>query len=92
MFAYQRMLVSAAQAANISVPEDPETNLSDIRETHPHWFVFCMTQLGAPMPYPGVHFDNAHVVGDLTVEEVRLITMEELLDKGFCVGYSHALM
>lgn len=77
------MIANAAKKAGIRVPDDLENY---DKKQYPHWNVFCAMQLGAPMPYPNVAFDNAKVVAALSIEEIETITAKQLLDRGFTVG------
>lgn len=83
MFAFPDMLKYAAELAGIKTPE----NCEDFNpEYYPHFEVFCIMQLGQPMPYPGVHFDNAKIIASIPDDKIKLITGQELLDLGFKVG------
>lgn len=83
MLAFPSMLRPAAKAAGIKVPED----LEDYdKNKYPHWYIFCVMQLGASMPYPGVAFDNAKVVAEIEKDELETITAQQLFDRGFYVG------
>lgn len=89
MIAFPEMLVHAAELAGLSVPDDPDEWDSDENERkHRKFAVFCTVQLGAPCPYPGVHFDNARVVAALTEKDISTLTLEGLIEKGFRMGYS----
>jgi len=83
MFAFPEMLITAAEAAGIKIPkslEDYEKN------DYPHWYVFEMVQIGASMPYPGVHYENAKVIAEISDDEIRKITYDQLIDRGFRDG------
>lgn len=85
MFAFPGMLVSAAEKAGIAVPSDPNEFEA---EDYPHFALFCIAQLGQSMPYPGVHFDNARVIAEVSFDEIKTITYEQLFERGFNVGHS----
>ena len=85
MFALPTTLVSASQKAGIETPTDP---LEYDESKYVKFHLFCCAQLGAPMPYPGVHFENAEVIAKLNEETLETITMSELEEAGFRVGYS----
>lgn len=77
------MIAPAAKKAGMAVPDD----LEDYNvEKFPHWHVFMLMQLGASMPYPGVHFDNAKVIADLPLQKVKESTYFDLLEAGFQDG------
>lgn len=86
MIAIPIMLVSPAEKAGMKVPEDPD-NFK--REDYTHFFIFLTVQLGAPMPYPSAHWDNAKLIASLSDEEVKSVTYQQLLDKGLAVGNSY---
>jgi len=83
MIAYPRVLVPAAEKAGIKIPPDPNEFDS---EEYPHFHVLCIMQLGSPMPYWGVIWDNAQVVADCNDEEILEITAQQLIDRGFQIG------
>ena len=85
MIAFPSMLVSPAKKAGMKVPDDLENYDKD---KYAHFHIFEMCQIGAPMPYPSVAWDNAKVVASLSDEETDTITYKQLLEKGFQVGYS----
>jgi hypothetical protein len=85
MIAFATMLAEPASAAGIPVPPDPD---EFDRDEFPRFSVFCIMQLGAPMPYPAVVWDNAKVIAGLPEERVKEITYTELVDLGFSIGYS----
>lgn len=82
MYGFPSMLANAAEKAGISVPDEPD-NFEDERNNHPHFYVFCKCQLGQPLPFPGCHHNNARLISSLSVEEVKVISFDELLLKGF---------
>ena len=79
MIAYAELLVAPALKAGISVP--PDLNNFD-RWKYPHWSVFCFVQLGAPMPQPTSHWDNAQVIAAIPESEIRTVTIEKLTELG----------
>lgn len=85
MMAFSRMLTSAAERVGIKVPPNPDDyNPND----YIRWHIFCICQLGQSMPYPGVHWDNAQVIADIPEDELKTITAQEILDRGFRTGFS----
>ena len=86
MFAFPGMLVGAAEEAGIPCPPNPDDDYNPMIWKHFH--LFCCAQLGNPMPYPGVHFENAKVIADIPAEDIETVTVQDLLDKGFQVGFS----
>lgn len=88
MIAFPGLLVGPAEEAGIKVPPgDPDTLEFD-RAEFPHWYVFVTMQLGASMPGPTAHWDNAKVVATLSDEEIKTATPEQLIERGFAIGFS----
>lgn len=85
MIAFPGMLLTPAKDAGMKVPDDAE-NFN--KEEYPHFYVFLQVQLGAPMPFPSAHFENAKVIAQLSDDEILNITYAELLEKGFAEGNS----
>jgi hypothetical protein len=85
MFAFNGLLMDAAEQAGIKTPADPEHYDP---EQFPHWHVFVMAQIGSPMPYAGVHWENAKVIAAISEPEVRTLSFRELCAKGFGVGFA----
>lgn len=86
MIAFASMLAACAKAANMPVPED----LDNFDPTvYPHWQVYLNVQLGAPLPYPSAHWDNAKVIAAISVEDIFTVTYDQLVDDhGVAVGFS----
>lgn len=85
MKAFPVMIAAAAAEAGIKLPPD----LEDYdKARYPHWFVFCHMQLGSPMPYPDVDWDNAKVVVAFNDSEILKVTPGQLDAKGFRTGFS----
>lgn len=85
MISSAHMLVPAAERAGMEVPEsagEDEFQLSSIKETHPHFFVFCLVQLGRAVTYHGEHWENAKVIQEVPKEQLVKITLHELKEKG----------
>ncbi len=81
MIAFPGMLVAAAEKVGIPVPKEPK-NYEKERSAFPQFYLFCKVQLGASMPRPTSHWDNAQIFADLLPEEYETITMEQLLARG----------
>jgi hypothetical protein len=88
MIAFPGMLIDPAKKAGMKVPEDVKSIDDFDPNEYPHFNIFCLAQLGQPMPNWSAHWDNARVVAALTEEECKTITFEQLYEKGFAVGYS----
>jgi hypothetical protein len=80
------MLLAPAKAAGIKVPEDPDKY---DKQEYMHFHVFEMIQLGAPMPFPDAHFQNAQLIAEFSEEEITKITYNDLLEKGLAIGNSN---
>lgn len=85
MIAFPGMLVQPAKDAGMKVPDDPEDFDKD---SYPHFYVYVLVQLGAPMPFPSAHYENAKVIASIPEEEIVKISYQELLEKGFAEGDS----
>lgn len=83
MLAFASMLVKPAKHAGINVPADPEDYNPD---EFPHWHLFLLVQLGAPMPNMDSHWHNARIIATLPSERIRTITGGELMDMGIEFG------
>lgn len=84
MLAFPSMLVGAAKAAGINLPDNIEEY--DPNE-FPHWHVYLSCQLGTAMPRPDSHWNNARVVADISDKKIKKITGAQLLEAGLEVGY-----
>ena len=87
MIAMPTLLVRPAEKAGIAVPADPDEHEAH-KESHPHFHVFCVMQLGQPMPYAAVHWDNAKVVAGIPDDEINIVTAQQIKDRGFQIGFS----
>lgn len=85
MIAFPEMLTHAAHDALIPVPDNLEHY--NVLE-YPHWNVFCLMQLGAPMPEVDVHYHNAEIVARISEDEIMSILPNEIIKRGFRVGFS----
>ena len=87
MLAFPSMLIGPAEEAGIEVPEFDENNFQEsiesFRETHPHFYVFCMLQLGKSMHFPSEAWENAKVLGELSKDEIVEVTAKDLVERGF---------
>jgi hypothetical protein len=87
MMAFEVMLVGAATEAGMKVPpegqldQEDETKQFD-KEEYPHFWVFCCLQLGRPMGSWSEHWDNAKIIADIPVEELKTMKLEDFLAKG----------
>jgi hypothetical protein len=93
MICIPEMLAQVASEAGIKVPEHMlRRGLDEPRgwnpKEYPHWSVYCNMQLGAPMPTPGCHFENAKIVAAIPDAEIGSLTYDAVIARGFQVGYS----
>lgn len=84
MIAFPEMLVTPAKEAGILVPDDV-SNYELAK--YPHWHVYQLVQLGAPLPRPTSHWENARVIADITLDRITEVTFEDLVNAGLDVGY-----
>lgn len=82
MIAFSELLVGPAKEAGIKVPDDVEQY---DRDAYPHWHLFCCIQLGARMPSPTAHWDNAKIIAQIPATEVPQVTWEQLVSLGISV-------
>ena len=87
MIAFPSILATYAAEAGMAHPEDPD-QFEELKADFPHFHIFCVLQLGQPMPNPQAGWDNAKVVADIPLEELKTMTQQHFIDKGFQVGYS----
>lgn len=83
MIAHPAMLVGPAKKAFIPVPENYDDYDSD---EFPHWNLFCLMQLGQPMPSWTAHHHNAHIIARISDEEILTISPKQVMKRGFLVG------
>ena len=77
MIAFPSLLVAPAKEAGIKVPENLDVYVPD---DFMQWHVFTLWQLGRPMPWATVHWENAKLIADIPDEELlKLKTVRELL-------------
>lgn len=85
MIATTTLLVKPAEQAGIKIPGDPTLwNEKDPR--YLRWTVFCNAQIGRSLPHPTAHWDNALVISRIPENELKELTMEQLVAKGFQLG------
>jgi len=82
MLAFPSMLENPAIQAGMSVPLNSD-DFDKNKEKYPHFFVFCLMQLGRSMPRPSSHWDNAKIIAEIPIEKISSITIGEILDLGF---------
>lgn len=80
MMAFPSMLINAAQQAGMKVP-DLSASDDYAKDDFPHFHVFCTAQLARRMQ-PGEHWENAKVVAAVPESEVRMITLDQLIERG----------
>lgn len=85
MLAFAEMLKRPAEKAGIAVPPDLENY---DKSEFPHWHVYRSVQLGASMPHSTAAWDNAEVIAGIPADELKTMTYQQLLDKGFAVGFT----
>lgn len=84
MIAFPGMLIGAAKAADMPVPEDGDKlEVNDaLKETHPHFWVFCMLQLARRMTSPSEHWENARVIAPIPLERLMTMTAADFAVEG----------
>ena len=75
---FPEMLASVASATNMKVPEDCDNYKPG---DFPHFQVFCNIQLGREFSH-GEHFNNAEIISKISDDEIRNVTLEDLIELG----------
>lgn len=75
MIAFPDLLARIAQKNGINVP--PHSQKYEPSE-YPHWHVYLLMQLDAPMPSPTSAADNAALIARIPSEKIRRVTPKEL--------------
>ena len=83
MIAFAGMLAPAG----MKVPEGDLDEMDYDVEEYPHWHVFCIVQLGASMPSPTSHWDNAKVIAALSDEEIKQVSWDGLIRAGLSIAF-----
>lgn len=79
MIASPGILASIARRAEIAVPDDLDAYEPD---AYPHFHVFMIVQLGAPMPWADVAHENAALIAKLPVSDLKKMTFEDFVARG----------
>lgn len=84
MLAFPSMLVAPALKAGMTTPDDHllHGEFDTFKETHPHFFVFCLLQLARPMTAPTEHWDNAKVVAEVPLDRLKTMTVRNWRSAG----------
>lgn len=77
--AFAEMLLEPAHSAGIKTP--PDANKYN-KEEFPHWHVYTLVQLGAPMAHASVHWDNANAIAKIPEDRIRTLTTDDLDEYG----------
>jgi len=80
MIIFPGMLVEAAKQANMKCPEDPDSKEWSPDE-YPHFNIYCLVQLCRSIRY-GEHWENAKVVAAVPEDQIRTITLDDLIELG----------
>lgn len=83
MIRYPCMLKAAAIESGMKVPSDADEYEPN---EYPHWHVYVRLQVGKELPSRWAHWDNAKVIASLSVDELKELTLEKAVDKGFLIG------
>lgn len=76
------MLISAAEHAGMKTPILDKNDQFN-REEFPHFAVFCNAQLCRPMHSLNEHWENAKVIAEISDNEIRSVSIENLIGRGF---------
>lgn len=83
MIAFPSMLLEPARKAGIPVPENPD---KFDPEKFPGFAVFCNVQLNRGMPNFDAHWRNAEVIAQVKDEDLRKVTLAELINLGLSIA------
>lgn len=83
MIAFASMLVHPAQEAGIRVPPNPERYW---RKKWIKWHVFLNVQLGASLPFPSAHWENAKIIAGIDEDRLKRMTFADLIAVGLHVS------
>lgn len=87
MIAFPAMLIPAAKNAGISYPQNvDDIEIDSFKDTHPHFWVYCILQLGRAIRW-GEQWENAKVVAGISDDRLKTMTLEDFAAAGF-VGIS----
>lgn len=88
MIAFPSMLIGAAELANMKIPPNADDyheggiKQEKLRQDFPHFYCFCVLQLGKPVRYHGEHWDNAKIIAAVPDDKIMTLKLEDFLDLG----------
>ena len=88
MLVWPSLLIAPAKDAGMPCPEslgakiDEDTEYGFSKTEFPHFAVFCKVQLGREMLSDTEHWENAKVVAAVSDEEIKTITIAQLVERG----------
>jgi len=80
MLAFPGMLIPAAERAKMKCPKDAD---KFDRNEFPHFYVFCMMQLGRSLVNSSSHWSNAEIIAKIPDDSIKTVTPAELCEMGF---------
>lgn len=82
MFIYEGMFESHIKDSKLKMPE----NFDEYNpEEYPHFHVFMIVHLGRPINVESLE-DNANIIAEISDEDIKTVTLEDLLSRGLDVG------
>ncbi|MDD4779180.1 MAG: hypothetical protein PHT02_01060 [Tissierellia bacterium] len=89
VFCFTGMFLNHIEGLGLKLPEDLD-NYNPVE--YPHYHVFMTLHLARPIDVSSLHY-NAELIANLSDEEIRTVTLESLINKGFCyITNSNSLM
>jgi len=83
MIVFPEMLIPAAKATDMKVPDELDDScLDDIKQDYPHFWVFCQIQLCRRMLNWSEHWDNAKVIAAIPEERLKAMTVADFISAG----------
>lgn len=87
-FAFAEMLRPHIQDSRLKLPDNLET--FDPNE-YPHFYVFKILHQAVPIETSSLE-DNANIIADLTEDEIRTATIQDLVNKGLYIEQSRDIV
>lgn len=89
MLVFQNLIVPAAKGAGMKVPPEDLLDKGNAsgestwdRNEYPHFFIFCILQLGRSMSSPTQHWENAKAIVKIPETDLRTMTAEMFIAAG----------
>lgn len=83
MLVFEGMLVDSAERAGMKIPpaEELDTAPGFDKDKYPHFYVYCLLQLGRSMDWDEP-WTNAKVIAGIPEDKLRAMTIEDFMAAG----------